>query len=83
MVSRATQGKYVATVSAVLSAQIFSSTSPKSDSDASSLEIMAAPATPCRPGKQRSPLSDEALTAALKAQGYDIARRTVAKYREK
>ena len=27
------------------------------------------------------PLSDEALAAALKDQGYDIARRTVAKYR--
>lgn len=28
------------------------------------------------------PLSDEALSAALKEQGYDVARRTVAKYRD-
>ena len=32
---------------------------------------------------RRHPLSDEALTAMLKEQGYPIARRTVAKYREK
>lgn len=31
---------------------------------------------------KRSPLSDEALTAAMKEKGYPIARRTVAKYRE-
>jgi RNA polymerase sigma-54 factor len=31
---------------------------------------------------KRKPLSDEALAAALKARGIDIARRTVAKYRE-
>ncbi len=29
------------------------------------------------------PLTDEALTQRLKEAGYDIARRTVAKYREK
>ena len=28
------------------------------------------------------PLSDEALVSVLKAQGYNIARRTIAKYRE-
>jgi RNA polymerase sigma-54 factor len=34
-------------------------------------------------GEDKSkPLSDEALTAALASQGYPIARRTVAKYRE-
>ena len=31
---------------------------------------------------KRKPLSDEALTAALAAKGFTIARRTVAKYRE-
>lgn len=31
---------------------------------------------------KKKPLSDEALAAALKAKGIDIARRTVAKYRE-
>lgn len=28
------------------------------------------------------PLSDEALAAQLKAQGFNVARRTVAKYRD-
>ena len=31
---------------------------------------------------KRKPMSDEALGEALKAKGYPIARRTVAKYRE-
>ena len=31
---------------------------------------------------KKDPLSDEALAAALKERGIDIARRTVAKYRE-
>ena len=29
------------------------------------------------------PLSDDSITALLQAKGYDIARRTVAKYRER
>ncbi|MDE6134021.1 MAG: RNA polymerase sigma-54 factor, partial [Muribaculaceae bacterium] len=32
---------------------------------------------------KRNPLSDRELTDMLAAKGYDIARRTVAKYREK
>jgi RNA polymerase sigma-54 factor len=31
---------------------------------------------------KRRPLSDERLTELLKEKGYNIARRTVAKYRE-
>lgn len=31
---------------------------------------------------KRNPLSDEDLTATLQKQGYDVARRTIAKYRE-
>jgi RNA polymerase sigma-54 factor len=31
---------------------------------------------------KKKPLSDEKLTALLKEKGYNIARRTVAKYRE-
>ena len=31
---------------------------------------------------KRNPLSDEKLTTLLKQKGYDIARRTIAKYRE-
>ncbi len=32
---------------------------------------------------KRSPLSDEELVSALKGEGFDVARRTVAKYRER
>ena len=32
--------------------------------------------------EKRKPLTDEKLTAHLKEKGYNIARRTVAKYRE-
>ena len=32
--------------------------------------------------KQKKPLSDERLTELLQQKGYNIARRTVAKYRE-
>ena len=31
---------------------------------------------------KQQPLNDDALAAALKAQGFPVARRTVAKYRE-
>ena len=31
---------------------------------------------------KRKPLSDEALAGRLRAEGIDVARRTVAKYRE-
>ncbi|MDE5724085.1 MAG: RNA polymerase factor sigma-54, partial [Paramuribaculum sp.] len=83
VVSRATQGKYVSTAGGVYPLKFFFNERPKSDSDASSLEIMAALRHLVDEENKRSPLSDEALTAALKEQGYDIARRTVAKYREK
>jgi RNA polymerase sigma-54 factor len=32
--------------------------------------------------EKRKPLTDDELTAMLKEKGYNIARRTVAKYRE-
>ncbi|HPF92117.1 MAG TPA: RNA polymerase sigma-54 factor, partial [Flavobacteriales bacterium] len=32
--------------------------------------------------EKRKPLTDDELTALLKGKGYNIARRTVAKYRE-
>lgn len=83
VVSRATQGKYVATAGGVYPLKFFFNERPKSDSDASTLEIMAALRHLVGEEDKRSPLSDEALTAALRSKGYDIARRTVAKYREK
>ena len=56
---------------------------PKEDSDASAREVLAALRNIVDGEDKKSPLSDEAIAALLQKQGYDIARRTVAKYREK
>lgn len=53
------------------------------EGDATSHEVMAALRRHIEAEDKRHPLSDDKLTALLKADGYDIARRTVAKYREK
>jgi RNA polymerase sigma-54 factor len=37
---------------------------------------------PSRQRTKHKPLTDDELTALLKEKGYNIARRTVAKYRE-
>jgi RNA polymerase sigma-54 factor len=56
---------------------------PKDDNDTSSHEINEAIRELIKAEDKRHPLSDEAIKDALTAKGYDIARRTVAKYREK
>ena len=48
----------------------------------STREIKVALRTIIDAEDKRKPLSDDALCARLKDQGYPIARRTVAKYRE-
>ncbi len=83
VVSRATSGKYVATRQGIYPLKFFFSERPKENSDTSSHEIMAALKKLIEDEDKVNPLSDEALAAALTAQGYEIARRTVAKYREK
>lgn len=83
VVSRATSGKYVATRQGIYPLKFFFSERPKENSDTSSHEIMAVLKKLIEDEDKGNPLSDEALAAALTAQGYEIARRTVAKYREK
>jgi RNA polymerase sigma-54 factor len=83
VVSRATSGKYVATAQGVYPLKFFFSERPKDDSDASVHKVIAALKQLVEQEDKSSPLSDEALAAELQSQGYDIARRTVAKYREK
>ena len=56
---------------------------PKDNDDTSSHEILSAIKEIIDGEDKHKPLSDEAITAAIAAKGYDIARRTVAKYREK
>lgn len=83
VVSRATSGKYVATRQGIYPLKFFFSERPKENSDTSSHEVMAALKALIENESKKNPLSDEALAESLKSQGYDIARRTVAKYREK
>jgi RNA polymerase sigma-54 factor len=55
---------------------------PKEDSDVSSHQILEALRSMIDSEDKLHPLSDDALTDMLKERGFDIARRTVAKYRE-
>ncbi len=83
VVSRATSNKYVATPSGVYPLKMFFSDNPTEDSSASTAEIVAGLVELIEGEDKRHPLSDQALTEALNAKGYHLARRTVAKYREK
>ena len=83
VVSRATAGKYVATQGGVYPLKFFFNERVSEDEDASSREILSAPRVLIQEEAPSSPLSDDALTARLTEMGYNIARRTVAKYRER
>ena len=83
VVSRATAGKYVATQGRVYPLKFFFNERVSEDEDASSREILLALRVLIQEEAPSSPLSDDALTARLTEMGYNIARRTVAKYRER
>lgn len=83
VISRATAGKYVATSSGIYPLKLFFNERPKEDDDVSSHEILAVIKEIIAGEEKKRPLSDEAITALLVGKGYDIARRTVAKYRER
>lgn len=83
VISRATAGKYVATQGGVYPLKFFFNERVGESDEVSSREVMAAIQHLIEDEDSASPLSDDAITARLTAQGYDIARRTVAKYRER
>jgi RNA polymerase sigma-54 factor len=82
VISRATNGKYVATRGGLYPLKMFFNERPKEDSDVSSHQILEALKSMIDAEDKRHPLSDDALADMLNARGFDIARRTVAKYRE-
>jgi RNA polymerase sigma-54 factor len=82
VISRATNGKYVATPGGLYPLKMFFNERPKEDSDVSSHQILEALRSMIDSEDKLHPLSDDALTDMLKERGFDIARRTVAKYRE-
>lgn len=83
VISRAAAGKYVLTSQGVYPLKMFFNERPKDDADTSSHEILEALKLIIENEDKRHPLSDEALSERLNSQGYDIARRTVTKYRER
>lgn len=83
VISRATSGKYVATSHGIYPLKMLFNERPKDDSDMSSHQIQSALRELIDNEDKHRPLSDEALTGRLVEQGFDIARRTVAKYRER
>lgn len=83
VISRATSGKYVATDYGIYPLKFFFNERPKSDADTSSHELMAIIKEIIEKEDKNHPMSDEDITAELNRKGYQMARRTVAKYRER
>lgn len=83
VISRATASKYVMTLRGIYPLKLFFNERPKEDDDTSSHEILSVLKDIISNENKDKPLSDEAITKLLTDKGYDIARRTVAKYREK
>lgn len=83
-ISRVTNSKYAQTRWGTLPLKFFFSDGyvTESGEELSTREIKAALRDIIDSEDKRKPMSDDALSAALKAKGYPIARRTVAKYRE-
>ncbi|MGI9317965.1 MAG: RNA polymerase factor sigma-54 [bacterium] len=83
-VSRATNGKYMLTPLGVFELRYFFSTELGSvdGSQTSSVAIQTLIREMIDNESTKKPISDMKICEALKKQGYEIARRTVAKYRE-
>jgi RNA polymerase sigma-54 factor len=83
-VSRVTNGKYVQTPRGVYELKYFFSPGLKTDNgeDASSKRIKAKIREMVDGEDSKKPLSDQDIAARLKEEGFSVARRTVAKYRD-
>lgn len=83
-VSRVTNSKYVQTAYGTYPLKFFFSSQFKTNEgeELSSRKIKALLRRLIEEEDKNAPLPDEALAARLKEQGYPVARRTVAKYRE-
>ena len=85
-VSRVTANKYIATPRGTFELKYFFTTAiAGTERRRRAQRRGGAPPHPCHDRRLKRPdevLSDDAIVAALRAEGVDIARRTVAKYRE-
>ena len=85
VISRATSNKYVMTQWGVFPLKFFFNEGLQHESgeEVSSREIQTILKKVIAGENKKKPYSDEQLCSILKQNGYEIARRTVAKYREK
>jgi RNA polymerase sigma-54 factor len=83
-VSRVANSKYVQTEFGTILLKFFFSESLQTDSgeEVSTREVKKILSDMVEVEEKDKPLSDDSLTELLKEKGYNIARRTVAKYRE-
>lgn len=83
-ISRVANSKYVQTGYGIFSLKYFFSESLSTDSgeEVSTREVKKILSEAVDNEEKRKPLTDEKLALLLKEKGYNIARRTVAKYRE-
>ena len=82
-ISRAVSGKYIQTPHGIVALRNLFSERPNAETDLSAPAILEALRSIIDNEDKTAPLSDRQLTDALAARGLDIARRTVAKYRER
>lgn len=83
VISRATSGKYVATRNGIYPLKMFFSEKSSADEEDGSIHRVLSVLRSVIDEEDKShPLSDEAIKDEMKARGFDLARRTVAKYRE-
>lgn len=85
VVSRATSGKYVMTQGGIYPLKFFFNEGIRHESgeDVSSREIQSVLKEIIEGEDKKKPYSDEVLCTLLNKRGYEIARRTIAKYRER
>ena len=82
-ISRVTTNKYVHTPQGVFELKFFFTSGLKSnEGEVSSESVKDRIRDLVAKEDQKKPLSDQAIVQLLRAEGVDIARRTVAKYRE-
>jgi RNA polymerase sigma-54 factor len=83
-ISRVANSKYVQTAYGITPLKFFFSESLSTDSgeEVSSREVKKILQEAIENEQKKKPLTDDRLTELLKENGYNIARRTVAKYRE-
>lgn len=83
VISRATTGKYVATHQGIYPIKSLFNERRSDTDDASAQMVIQRIRDIIAAEDKNHPLSDAAITEMLNADGLDIARRTVAKYRER